>query len=128
MNERKTVRTQKAPLPVGPYEQAVASGSFVFLAGQIGFDPKTGKMVEGGVVEQTERVLQNMKAVLEASGSSLARVMRVGVYLADMSDFAAMNEVYSKYMGEAKPARSAIAVKGLPAGALVEMDAIALVE
>ena len=99
----------------------------MFLSGQLGFDPATGKMVPGGIVEQTTRVLENMKAVLEASGSSLAKVLRVGVYLADMNDFAAMNEIYSKYMGDAKPARSAIAVRALPAGALVEMDAVALV-
>jgi len=127
MPERKTVRTEAAPLPIGPYEQAVVAGSFVFLSGQLGFDPATGKMVPGGIVEQTTRVLENMKAVLEASGSSLAKVLRVGVYLADMNDFAAMNEIYSKYMGDAKPARSAIAVRALPAGALVEMDAVALV-
>lgn len=128
MQARKAVRTEKAPLPVGPYEQAVISGHFVFLAGQIGLDPATGKMVAGGIAEQTEQLLENMKAVLEASGSSLAGVLRVGVYLADMGDFAAMNEVYSKYMAEATPARTAIAVKGLPLGALVEMDAIALVK
>jgi 2-iminobutanoate/2-iminopropanoate deaminase len=127
MQERKSIRTEKAPLPIGPYEQAVAAGPFVFLSGQIGFDPATGKMVEGGVAEQTERVLKNVKAVLEASGSSLAKVVRMGVYLADMGDFATVNDIYSKYMSEAKPARSAIAVKGLPAGALVEMDAIAMV-
>jgi 2-iminobutanoate/2-iminopropanoate deaminase len=126
MHERKAIRTEGAPLPIGPYEQAVIAGPFVFLSGQIGLDPGTGKMVTGGIAEQTERVFENMKAVLEASGSSLARVVRVGVYLADMSDFAAVNEIYSKYMAEGKPARSAIAVKGLPAGALVEMDAVAL--
>lgn len=127
MNERRAVRTEAAPAPIGPYEQAVIAGQFVFLSGQIGFDPSTGKMVTGGITEQTTRVLENMQAVLTASGSSLAKVLRVGVYLADMGDFTAMNEVYSKYMGHAKPARSAIAVKALPAGALVEMDAVALV-
>jgi len=127
MTQRKAIRTEGAPSPIGPYEQAVAAGSLVFLSGQIGFDPATGKMVEGGVEEQTRQVLENMKAVLEAAGASLASVVRVGVYLADMADFQKMNAVYSEYMSEAKPARSAIAVKALPAGALVEMDAIAIV-
>jgi 2-iminobutanoate/2-iminopropanoate deaminase len=126
MNERRTIRTEKAPLPIGPYEQAVVGGPLVFLSGQIGLDPRTGKIVAGGVAEQTEQVLKNVRAVLEASGSSLAKVVRMGVYLADMADFARMNEIYSKYMGEVKPARSAIAVKGLPAGALIEIDAVAL--
>ena len=128
MTERRAVRTGAAPAPIGPYEQAVIAGQFVFLSGQIGFDPSTGKMVPGGVSEQTTRALENVKAVLEAAGSSLSNVVRVGVYLADMSDFGAMNEIYSKYFGDAKPARSAIAVKDLPAGALVEMDAVALIQ
>lgn len=127
MEQRKTVRTEGAPLPIGPYEQAVAAGSFVFLSGQVGLDPSTGKMVVGGVQEQATRVLENMKAVLETAGSSLSKVLRVGVYLADMSDYQKVNEIYSKYLGEIKPARTAIAVSGLPAGALVEMDAVALV-
>lgn len=126
MQERKAIRTDGAPQPIGPYEQAVAAGPFVFLSGQVGMDPSTGKMVDGGVAEQTTRVLENMKAVLKASGSSLSNVLRVGVYLADMGDFQTMNEIYAKYLGDVKPARSAIAVKALPAGALVEMDAIAL--
>lgn len=127
MTERKTVKTDGAPQPIGPYEQAIAAGPFVFLSGQLGIDPSTGKMVEGGVAEQTTRALENMKAVLEAAGSSLSKVIRVGVYLADMGDFQTMNGIYAKYLGETKPARSAIAVKALPAGGLVEMDAVALV-
>jgi 2-iminobutanoate/2-iminopropanoate deaminase len=125
MSNRKAVRTQGAPAPVGPYEQAVIAGELVFLSGQIGLDPTTGKMVEGGVPEQTARALENLKRVLEAAGSSLSKVVRAGVYLSDMGDFTKMNEVYSKYFGDTKPARSAIAVKGLPAGALVEIDAVA---
>ncbi len=89
-------------------------------------DPSTGKMVEGGVKEQTARAIENLKVVLEASGSSLSKVVRAGVYLSDMSDFGAMNEVYTEHFAAAKPARSAIAVKGLPAGALVEIDVVAL--
>ena len=127
MHERRVVRTEGAPQPIGPYEQAVAAGPFIFLSGQLGIDPSTGKMVEGGVAEQTTRALENMKAVLEAAGSSLSNVVRVGVYLAEMGDFQTMNEIYSKYLGEVKPARSAIAVKALPAGGLVEMDAVALI-
>ena len=126
MQTRKAVRTEGAPLPIGPYEQAVIAGPFVFLSGQVGIDPSAGKMAAGGVSEQTTRALENIKAVLEAAGSSLSRVVRAGVYLADMSDFSAMNEVYAKYFGDAKPARTTIAVKGLPAGALVEIDAVAL--
>jgi 2-iminobutanoate/2-iminopropanoate deaminase len=124
--ERRAVKTDGAPAPIGPYEQAVAAGQIVFLSGQVGIDPATGKMVEGGVAEQTTRVLKNMKAVLEASGSSLSNVLRVGVYLTNMGDFRTMNEIYAKYLGEVKPARSAIEVGALPAGALVEMDAVAL--
>jgi 2-iminobutanoate/2-iminopropanoate deaminase len=126
MSDRKSVRTERAPAPVGPYEQAVMAGELLFLSGQIGLDPSTGKMVEGGVPEQTARAIENLRAVLEAAGSSLSKVVRAGVYLADMSDFGSMNEVYSKYFGDAKPARSAIAVRGLPAGALVEIDAVAI--
>jgi len=125
--ERRAVRTEGAPQPIGPYEQAVIVGPFVYLSGQLGIDPSTGKMVEGGVAEQTTRALENMKAVLEAAGSSLSNVIRVGVYLADMGDFQTMNEIYAKYLGEVKPARSAIAVKALPAGGLVEMDAVAMI-
>jgi 2-iminobutanoate/2-iminopropanoate deaminase len=126
MSNRKAVKTERAPAPVGPYEQAVIAGEIVFLSGQIGLDPSTGKMVGGGVPEQTARAIENLKAVLEAAGSSMSKVVRAGVYLSDMSDFGKMNEVYSKYFGDSKPARSAIAVKGLPAGALVEIDAIAI--
>jgi 2-iminobutanoate/2-iminopropanoate deaminase len=127
MPERRVVRTEGAPQPIGPYEQAVVVGPFVYLSGQLGIDPSTGKMVEGGVAEQTTRALENMKAVLEAAGSSLSNVIRVGVYLADMGDFLTMNEIYAKYLGDVKPARSAIAVKALPAGGLVEMDAVAMI-
>ncbi len=125
MANRKAVKSERAPAPVGPYEQAVMAGEFVFLSGQIGLDPSTGKMVDGGVPEQTAQAIENLKAVLEAAGSSLSNVVRAGVYLTDMGDFGKMNEVYAKYFGGAKPARSAIAVKALPAGALVEVDAIA---
>jgi len=126
MTEREAIRTAKAPAPVGPYEQAIRAGGFLFLSGQVAIDPATGQFLHGDIAAQTRRVLDNVKAVLESGGSSLARVVRVTVYLADMSEFSRMNEVYSEFFGDTRPARSTIAVKGLPAGAAVEIDAIAI--
>jgi 2-iminobutanoate/2-iminopropanoate deaminase len=123
---RDVIRTPSAPAPIGPYEQAIRAGGFLFLSGQVAIDPATGTFVPGDVAAQTRRALENLKAVLEAGGSSLAGVVRTGVYLADMSDFARMNEVYTEFFGDVRPARSTIAVKGLPAGAAVEIDAIAI--
>lgn len=127
-NERKVIRTAGAPAPIGPYEQAIRAGGFLFLSGQVAIDPATGKFLAGDVAAQTRRALENLKAVLDAGGSSLSRVVRVSVYLADMADFARMNEVYMEFFGDARPARSTIAVKALPAGAAVEVDAIAIAE
>ncbi len=122
---RKAVSTEKAPKAIGPYEQAWVLDGMVYTSGQIALEPKTGEMVAGGVVEQTRRVLENLKAVLEAAGSSLDRVVRTNVYLTDLSQFGTMNNVYAEYFGTTKPARTTVQVAALPRGALVEIDAVA---
>ena len=123
---KETVATDKAPKAIGPYEQAIRVGDFIYTAGQIPLDPKTGNLVEGGIAAQTRQVLENLKAVLEAGGSSLDRVVKSTVFLKSMGDFASMNEVYAEYLGQVKPARSTVAVAELPRGALVEIDFVAL--
>ena len=123
---KEAVATDKAPKAIGPYEQAIKVGEFVYTAGQIPIDPKTGNLVEGDIAAQTRRVLENLKAVLEVAGSSLDRVVKATVFLKNMADFGAMNEVYAEYLGKAKPARSTVAVTELPRGALIEIDFIAL--
>ena len=125
--QAEAVRTDAAPKAIGPYEQAVRVGGFLFTAGQIALDPKTGNLVEGGITVQTRRVLENLKAVLEASGSSMDRVVKATVYIKNMGDFGAMNEIYGEYLGKAKPARSTVAVAELPRGALVEIDLVAII-
>ena len=125
--QAEAVRTDAAPKAIGPYEQAIRVGGFLFTAGQIPLDPKTGNLVEGGIAAQTRRVLENLKAVLEASGSSMDRVVKATVYLKNMGDFGAMNEIYGEYLGKAKPARSTVAVAELPRGALVEIDLVAII-
>ncbi len=122
---RKTVTTGNAPAAIGPYSQAVSTGGFLFCSGQIPLDPATGKMVEGGIEAQTERVLKNLEAVLAAGGSTLAMVVKTTVYLADLADFPAMNAVYGKFFGQEPPARATVQVAKLPAGAMVEIDAVA---
>lgn len=122
---KEPVRTELAPKAIGPYEQAIRANGWVFTAGQIPIDPKTGNLVEGGVGAQTRQVLENLKSVLAASGSSLEQVVKATVFLKDMGDFAAMNEVYAEYFGDSKPARSTVAVAALPRGALVEIDLVA---
>lgn len=124
--DKKVVSTEKAPKAIGPYEQAIKVGEFIYASGQIPLDPKTGNVVEGGIAVQTRRVMENLKAVLEAAGSSFDRVVKTTVFLKIIGDFAAMNEVYAEYLGKAKPARSTVAVADLPRGALVEIDLIAL--
>ena len=124
---REPISTDKAPKAIGPYEQAIKVGDFVYTAGQIPIDPQTGNLVSGGIAEQTRRVLENLKAVLEAAGSSLDKVIKATVFLKNMADFAALNEVYGEYLGKAKPARSTVAVADLPRGALVEIDLIAII-
>ncbi len=120
------VSTEQAPAAIGPYSQAVKAGGFVFTAGQIALDPGTMELVGSDVKAQTERVLQNLGAVLTAAGCSLSNVVKTTVYLADMADFAAMNEIYAKRFGDHRPARSAVEAAELPKGALVEIEAIAL--
>ena len=124
---RETISTDKAPKAIGPYEQAVRVGDLIYTAGQIPIDPKTGNLIDGGIVEQTRQVLENLKAVLEAGGASLDTVIKATVFLKNMADFAALNEVYGLYLGKAKPARSTVAVADLPRGALVEIDMVATI-
>lgn len=122
----KPVSTSKAPAAIGPYSQAIDSGAGpVFLSGQLPIDPATGSFPEGGVKEQTRQSLLNVQAILDAAGLSLTNVVKTTVFLADMGDFAAMNEVYAQFFSEPFPARSAVAVKTLPKGALVEIECIA---
>ena len=118
--------TQHAPAAIGPYSQAVAANGFVFTSGQIALDPATGEVVPGSIREQTQRICENLKAVLAAAGSSLEKVVKTTCFLADMADFAAFNEVYGSYF-TGKPARSCVAAKALPKGVLAEIEAIALV-
>jgi 2-iminobutanoate/2-iminopropanoate deaminase len=120
------VSTDKAPKAIGPYSQAVVADSVVYTAGQVALDPASGELVGTSVAEQTEQVLKNLAAVLAASGSSLGQVLKTTVYLADMADFAAMNEVYARHFGAHKPARSTVQAAGLPKGARVEIDAVAI--
>jgi 2-iminobutanoate/2-iminopropanoate deaminase len=124
---KQTVSTDKAPKAIGPYEQAIKVGDFIYTAGQIPIDPKTGNFVTGAIAEQTRQVLENLKAVVEAGGSSIEHVVKATVYLKNIADFAAMNEVYAEFLGQAKPARSTVAVADLPRGALVEIDLVATV-
>ena len=124
---KQAINTGNAPTAIGPYQQAIKAGELIYTAGQIPIDPKTGEFVSGGIVEQTRQVLDNLKAVLAAGGSSLDRVVKATVFLKNMADFGAMNEVYAEYLGESKPARSTVAVAELPRGALVEIDLVATV-
>jgi 2-iminobutanoate/2-iminopropanoate deaminase len=122
----REIRSTQAPAPVGPYSQAIEVAGFVFCAGQIPLDPATGKLVDGPVEVQAERVLANVSAVLEAAGTSLARVVKTTVFLVDLADFGSMNEVYTRWFtSDPKPARTTIQAARLPAGALNEIDAIA---
>ncbi len=125
MSEIKSIATKEAPQAIGPYSQAVVAGGFLFASGQIALDPASGKVVDGDVKAQTEQVLKNIAAVLEAGGTSVRRVVKTTVFLASMDDFAAMNEVYAHAFGEHKPARSTVAAKTLPRNVLVEIDVIA---
>ncbi len=127
MAVKQIIETKSAPQAIGPYSQAVSANGFVFASGQIPIDPQTGEFVAGGVAEQTEQVLRNLAAVLEAAGSSLDKVVKTTVFLADMTDFAAMNEVYARHFKSEPPARATVAAAGLPRGARVEIEAVALV-
>ena len=125
---REVVATDGAPAAIGPYSQAIRAGSFLFTAGQIPLDPATMKLVEGDVTVQTERVMQNLAAVLAAAGTSFARVVKTTCFLADLDDFQAFNAVYARHFPEAPPARSTVQAARLPAGALVEVECVALVD
>jgi len=120
------IHTDKAPKAIGPYSQALAFGDLIFTAGQVPFDPKTMEIVPGTIAQQTERVLQNIRAVLDAAHSDFSHVLKTTVFLVDMADFPAMNEVDAKQFGDHGPARSTVAVAGLPKGARVEIDTIAI--
>lgn len=122
----KAIHTEKAPAAIGPYSQAIEINGFVFASGQIPLNPETGKFVEGGVKEQTQQVLANAREILRTVGTDLSHVVKTTVYLADMGDFSVMNEVYAQFFSEPYPARSAVAVKDLPKGALVEIEVLAV--
>ena len=124
---KKIIQTDKAPKAIGPYSQAVRMDAFVYTAGQIGLDPATMELVPGGVEEQTRQVLTNLSHVLEAAGTDLSHVVKTLVFLRDMNDFPKMNAVYAEFFGENPPARSTVAVAGLPKGGLVEIEAVALI-
>jgi len=123
---KEIVRTEKAPAPFqgAPYSQAIRSGGLVFVSGQLAIDPETNQMIEGGIGEQTERVMQNLSAILEEAGSSLAQLVKTTIYLADLASFAQMNDVYGRHVGSKPPARATIEVSALPQGALIEIEAI----
>lgn len=124
--ERRIIATPNAPQALGPYSQGIRTGELIFCAGQIPLDPATGKLVEGGIQEQTRQVLKNLSAILEAAGSSLSRVVKTTVFLANLDDFKAMNETYADFFASAPPVRSTVQVARLPTGALLEIDAIAI--
>jgi 2-iminobutanoate/2-iminopropanoate deaminase len=123
---REVIATDRGPKAIGPYSQAICANGFVFVSGQIALDPETQQLVSGDVQAQTERVLENLKGIVEAAGSSLDRVVRATVFLADMNEFAAMNEVYGRYFRSQPPARSTVQVARLPRDVRVEIDVIAL--
>lgn len=119
------VKTDKAPTAIGPYSQGIIANGFLFSAGQIALDPATGQIVDGGITPQTERVMQNLDAVLSAAGLGWGDVVRTTVYLHDMADFPTVNEIYGRLIGDARPARSTVQVTALPRGGLVEIDLVA---
>ena len=127
MAEKEIVRTEQAPAPFqgAPYNQAVKTGGLVFVAGQLGLRPGEKEIVGPGIAEQTEQVLQNLRAILEEAGSGLEQLVKTTVFLQDLGDFAAMNEVYARHVGDRPPARSTVEVAALPSGALVEIEAVA---
>ena len=124
-NMKEVISTKAAPAAIGPYSQAITVGNLVYTSGQIPIDPATGNFVEGGIKEQTRQSLSNVKAILEEAGLTMANVVKTTVFMADMNDFADMNAVYAEFFAEPYPARSAVAVKTLPKGALVEIEVVA---
>ena len=125
---KQIIETDRAPQAIGPYSQAVKARGFVYASGQIPIDPETGQFVAGGITEQTEQVMKNVAAVLEAAGSGLDRIVKTTVFLADMQEFAAMNEVYGKFFASDPPARATVQAAGLPRNARVEIEVVALVD
>lgn len=125
---KEIVATARAPRAIGPYSQAVRSGKFLFASGQIPIDPATGEFVAGGITEQTEQVMRNVSAILEAAGAGLQQIVKTTVFLADMDDFTAMNEVYGRFFGENPPARATVQAARLPRDARVEIEAIAILD
>ena len=123
--KREAIRSERAPKAIGPYEQGLKLDGWIFTSGQIPLDPKTGAMVEGGIGAQTRQVLENLRGVLEAAGTSMSRVVKTTVYMTNLADFQKMNEVYAEYFPQDKPVRSTVGVASLPRGALVEIDVIA---
>jgi 2-iminobutanoate/2-iminopropanoate deaminase len=123
---RQVVKTGKAPEAIGPYSQAIKAGGLVFVSGQIPIDPETGQFVSGGIAEQTRQVMKNLAAVLDAAGSDLQLVVKTSVFLADMEEFAAMNEVYGKFFSDEPPARATVQAVRLPRDARIEIEAVAL--
>ena len=123
--QRETIFTDEAPEAIGPYSQAVRSGTMLFVSGQIPLEPESGEMTDGGIKPQTERVLKNLKAIIEKAGGRMEDVVKTTVYLTDLSLFTEMNEVYAQFFSQNRPARAAVQVAALPKGALVEIDAIA---
>ncbi|MBU1260264.1 MAG: RidA family protein [Planctomycetes bacterium] len=121
----KKINTENAPAAIGPYSQAITAGEMIYVSGQLGLDPKTGKLVEGEIAAETKQALENIKAVLLAAGSSLAKVVSANVYLADMNEFSKINEIYAGYFAEPYPARATVAVKTLPKNGRVEIAVIA---
>ena len=126
MSVRQAIASEAAPRALGPYSQAVEAGGFVFCSGQVGLDPATGKLVGGGIASEAARVFDNLSAVLAAAGLGLADLVKTTVYLVDLGEFAAMNEVYARYFAVPYPARATVQVAALPAGARVEIEAIAV--
>jgi 2-iminobutanoate/2-iminopropanoate deaminase len=125
-NPREIIATKDAPQAIGPYSQAIKAAGLVFVSGQVAIDPATGNVVSGGIAEQTERVMKNLQAILQAAGTSLDQALKTTVYLKNMSEFAAMNEVYGKFWKSAPPARATVEVVRLPKDVLVEIDVVAL--
>ena len=125
---KKAISTTKAPSAIGPYSQAIQVGNFLYASGQIPINPATGNIVEGGIKEQTQQSLNNVNAILQEAGLTMDNVVKTTVFLADMNDFADMNAVYAEFFAEPFPARSAVAVKSLPKGALVEIEVVAIIE
>ncbi|MGI8607302.1 MAG: RidA family protein [Gaiellaceae bacterium] len=127
MADKEAIRTERAPAPFqgAPYSQAIRHDQLVFVSGQLAIDPERNELVDGGIEEQTEQVLKNLQAILEEAGSSLDRLLKTTIFLADLGDFAAMNEVYAKHVGETPPARATIEVSALPQGAKIEIEAVA---